>query len=301
MPKVSIILPTYNRAKTLHTAIQSVLSQTFSDFELIIIDDGSMDNTEEIVKGFRDDRIKYIKCKENKGAPIARNIGIRSAEGEYVAFQDSDDEWLPQKLEKQMKIFEAAPADVDIVYTGFWQKKDDRQRYIPYNSVRQKEGDILSELLKESFISTQTILLRKKCFERSGMFDENLPRLQDWELVIRLAKHYNFKFIDEPLLVAYYTPDSITANCKVHIKALEMILAKHFEDFAKDKKILAKRYFYLGELSYLYGEPQKGKNYYLKAVKLNPLNIKLLLAVILGQSAFNAVKLFYQNLKKLIR
>lgn len=301
MPEVSVILPTYNRAKTLHRAIQSVLNQTFGDFELIIVDDGSTDDTEEAIKAFRDNRIKYIKCKENKGAPVARNTGIGLAEGEYVAFQDSDDEWLPEKLEKQMKIFETTPINVGIVYTAFWQKKDNSQIYIPYASVKQKEGDIHTELLKESFIGLPTVVIRKKCFEKAGMFDENLPRLQDWELVIRLAKHYNFRFIDEPLVTAYYLPDSITANRSVHIKALEIILTKHFEDFAKDKKILAKRYFYLSELSYLYGIPQKGRDYYIKAAKLVPLNVKFLLTAALSQNVFNKIKLFCQNLKKLIK
>jgi len=98
-------------------AIQSVLDQTYEDFELIVVDDGSTDNTEEVVKNFGNDKIRYIRHEENKGAAAARNTGIRAARGEYIGFQDSDDEWLPVKLEKQIKVFETAPPEVGVVYT----------------------------------------------------------------------------------------------------------------------------------------------------------------------------------------
>ena len=120
-PTVSVIIPTYNRAKLLPRAIKSVLNQTFKDFEVIIVDDGSTDNTEEVINEFQkhNKRIKYIRHEKNKGAAAARNTGIKIAQGEYIAFQDSDDEWLPNKLEKQMEIFESAPAEIGVVYTDY--------------------------------------------------------------------------------------------------------------------------------------------------------------------------------------
>jgi len=118
-PIVSVIIPTYIRAHVLAKAIQSLLNQTYQDFEIIVVDDGSIDNTEEVVKSFNDPRIRYIRHKENCGGSAARNTGIRAAYGECIAFQDSDDEWLPEKLEKQMQVFENAPAEVGVVYTGF--------------------------------------------------------------------------------------------------------------------------------------------------------------------------------------
>ena len=131
-PKVSIILPTYNRAHIIEKAIQSVLNQTYQDFEIIIIDDGSKDDTKKIIRGFqeKDNRIKYIRFEENKGAAAARNAGIKMSKGEYITFQDSDDEWLPEKLEKQMKIIETSSENI-VVYCGFWRIDGDEKTYIP--------------------------------------------------------------------------------------------------------------------------------------------------------------------------
>ena len=111
-PKVSVIIPTYNRAHLVGRAIRSVLNQTYQDFEIIVVDDGSTDNTEEVVKSFNDPRIRYIRHEKNRGGSAACNTGIRAARGEYIAFQDSDDEWLPEKLEKQMQVFENTPTGV---------------------------------------------------------------------------------------------------------------------------------------------------------------------------------------------
>lgn len=301
MPEVSVILPTYNRAKTLPRAVQSVLNQTFNDFELIIVDDGSIDNTGEIVRNFEDNRIKYVKCKENKGASATRNIGIGLSKGEYIAFQDSDDEWLPKKLEKQLEIFETALPGIGIVYTGFWRVEGDKKKYIPYNSVKKKEGNIHKELLKESFIGLPATVIRKKCFEKSGIFDENLPRLQDWDLLIRLSKYYRVIYINEPLLISYYTPESITTNRRAHIKAFEIIIEKYFEDFAKNMKILAKWYFYLGDLLCSEEEFKRGRDYHMRALKIDPLNIKFLLVTILGKKYFDKIALLYQKFKKIIK
>lgn len=116
-PKVSVIIPTYNRAHLIGRAIKSVLNQTYKDFEIIIVDDGSTDKTEEVVKDFKDERVRYIRREKNKGGSAARNTGIKAARGEYIAFQDSDDEWLPEKLEKQMKAFEAMAMAKPVIAT----------------------------------------------------------------------------------------------------------------------------------------------------------------------------------------
>ena len=272
-PTVSVIIPTYNRAHLIGRAIQSVLNQTYRDFEIIVVDDGSTDNTEEVIKSFSDERIRYIKHKENKGAAAARNTGIKTARGKFIAFQDSDDEWLPEKLEKQMKVFETAPPEVGIVYTGFWRFENNKKIYIPFSWVKQKEGNIHEELLKGNFIGTPAALVRKECFEKAGMFDEKLPGLEDWELFIRLSKYYNFKCVDEPLLVSYYTSNSISANNEAYIKTLKLILSKHFNDFAKNKKLLSGHYFSLGvNLYYSSGNFEEGKNYLIKAVKIHYLS-----------------------------
>lgn len=301
-PTVSVIIPTYNRAHLVGRAIQSVLNQTYQDFELIIVDDGSTDNTEEIIKEFQeqDKRIKYIKHDKNKGGSTTRNTGIKAARGEYIAFQDSDDEWLPEKLKKQMEVFKNTSSKVGIIYTGFWRIKDNEKTYIPQSWVKQKDGNIYFELLKGNFVTTQSIVTRKECFKKAGMFDEKLPRLQDWELVLRLSKYYNFKCIDEPLLVSYYTSDSISANHKALIEALELILTKHYKNFNKYKGILSRHYFGLGRILYLDGNLINGRRYFIKAIKKYPLNIKYSLSYLVsffGPRTFNKVTKIYHKFK----
>ena len=236
-PKVSIILPTYNRAHIIEKAIQSVLNQTYQDFEIIIIDDGSKDDTEKIIRGFqeKDKRIKYIRFEENKGAAAARNAGIKMSKGEYITFQDSDDEWVIDKLEKQMKIIETSSENI-VVYCGFWRIDGDEKTYIPDINISNREGNIHKELLKGNFVDTPSILLPKKNLEKIGMFDENLLRLQDWDLSIRLSKYYNFKLIDEPLYISYLLSDSISANDETFIPSIRIILFKYLDKINKDFK-----------------------------------------------------------------
>jgi len=278
-PSVSVVIPTYNRAGLLGRAVQSVLNQTFQDFEIIIVDDGSTDKTEEVVKSFKNELTRYIRHEKNRGANAARNTGIKAARGEYVAFQDSGDEWLPQKLEKQMKVFENASPDVGVVYTGFWRIIGDKKTYEPSSKVAKKEGDIHSILLYENFIDTPTSVVRKACFRKVGMFDERLPRLQEWELWIRISKFYRFKFIDGPLVNTYLHPDSISLNQEATIRARKFILEKHFEEIQRDAEKLGKHYYEIGVLLCLNGKIREGRSYLLKAIKASAhgFNVKLLL------------------------
>ncbi len=279
-PLISVIIPTYNRGHLINRAIQSILNQSYKDFEIIVVDDGSIDNTKEVIESFRDERIRYIHYKENKGANAARNIGIRAAKGDYIAFQDSDDEWLPQKLEKQIKILKDAPSDVGLVYTSFWRIMNDRRLYIPPKEIKPKEGYIHINLLKGNFISTQTMLLRKECFEKAGMFDENLPRLQDWDMVIRLSKHYLIRIIDMPMVNSYYTSESISENSSSLVRAYKMILSKYRDDF-ENNNLVSKYYYFLGHLLCRDNNFNEGNKYFLEAYKQNLLNIKILFFILI--------------------
>ncbi len=273
-PKVSIILPTYNRAYIIEKAIQSVLNQTYQDFELIIVDDGSTDNTEEIIKKLqeKDKRIRYIKLETNKGAAAARNEGIKIAHGKYITFQDSDDEWLPEKLEKQMKIFETTPEDI-IVYTGFWRIDGDEKTYIPDINISNREGYIHKELLKGNFVGTPSILLKKETLEKVALFDECLQRFQDWDLVFRLSEYYNFKLIDEPLYTSHILTDSISANYEALILAMQIILSKYQYEIYNDHKIRkawSMKFNSLAQYHLNKNDKKKAKQLYLLAIKLYP-------------------------------
>jgi glycosyltransferase involved in cell wall biosynthesis len=275
-PAISVIIPTYNRSHLIGKSIQSVLNQTYSNFELIVVDDGSTDGTGEVVKAINDKRLKYILCNKNIGAAAARNVGIRLAKGDFIAFQDDDDEWLPKKLEKQIEIIEKSSPEVGVVYTALCRKKGNKNIYIPSKSKKTKKGNIHKSLLEGNFVSTQTIFVRRDCFEIAGMFDENLPRLQDWELVIRLSKYYLFELIDEPLVLSYYTPQSISSNQKALVIALEIILSKHFEDL-KLNNSLSTFYSMIGHQLCLNMDFERGQKFLVKAAKLSPTNAKLLI------------------------
>jgi glycosyltransferase involved in cell wall biosynthesis len=281
-PVVSVIIPTYNRSRLIARAVKSVLDQTYKNFELIIVDDASTDNTEEVVSSFNDKRIRYVRHEKNKGEAAARNTGIKAARYDYIAYQDSDDEWLPEKLAKQMKLLQTAPSEVGVIYTGFWKIENHGRIYIPFSWVRQKNGDIYKELLKGNFIGSPAVLVKKECFNKAGLFDEKLRNLVDWEMWLRISKHYHFMCVDEPLLIAHYDLDNVSDNPGSLIDALVMVLEKNRSELDLDKRLLAKHWMNIGDLLVANGENKKGRRYIINAVKLCPFRMRLLPAALLG-------------------
>jgi glycosyltransferase involved in cell wall biosynthesis len=294
LPFVSIILPTYNRAYLLKRAIRSILNQTYKNFELIIVDDGSTDNTEEVVEDFHDERIRYIACKKHRGANAARNAGIKLAEGEYIAFQDDDDIWLPRKLEIQVETFQNSPSNVGVVYTGCWRIDNKRKKVFYVPSVRDKcvEGYIHNNILKENFITSTTAIVKKECFYYCGLFDEILPRLQEWDLWIRISKYYKFRYINLPLVISYISPSSISRNLDALIFAQKYILTKYIDEIFYNPELLAHHYSVIGSLLHIRGKIKEGRKYLLKAFSINPRDFKVLLALLLSHLSPEAYKIY---------
>ncbi len=258
---VSVIIPTYNRASLLPRAIKSVLGQTYKNIELVIVDDCSTDDTRRIVQSLskNDRRIKYFFHEKNRGGSAARNTGIKMASGEYVAFQDSDDKWIHDKLEKQMEIFNSSLDKRIIVYTSFLRIEKGKVLYFPYcRNVKKKNGMLFNELLRGNFIDFPTILLKKECLESVGLLDESFPRNQDWELFLRLSKAYPFKFVDEPLVLSFETPGSISSKPELFIKARKLILKKYESDIKKNKVVWSKHEHDLGIHELKYGNKVGG-------------------------------------------
>jgi len=300
MPTISVIIPTYNRAHLLSRAVLSVLNQTYKDFEIIVVDDASTDNTYEVVKSFNDPRIKYIHHEQNKGSAAARNTGIKSARGEYIAFQDSDDEWLPEKLNKQMEIFNRASPQVGVVYSGFYHIDGGNRKYVPDYNTQIPEGNIFEELLKKNYVGTPAAIIRKVCFEKVGMFEERLLSLEDWELFIRISKFYEFKFIKDPLLNAFFSPGSVSSNKTASLEAYKLILERHIHILKENRYLLANIQYSIGNLLCQAGDMNEGKIYLIQALRSNPLKIKYIGAVFLsvfGKDTYASVC----KLKRLIR
>jgi len=196
-PLVSVIIPTYNRAWILNEAIDSVLAQGFKDFELIIVDDGSTDNTRDLLTQYGH-AIRIIK-KQNGGVSSARNRGILSSQGDLIAFLDSDDFWLPQKLSMQINLFRSNP-DILICQTEeIWIRNG--KRVNPRKRHQKVSGMIFENSLDLCLVSPSAVMMHKKIFDDIGLFDEKLPACEDYDLWLRISTQYPVHLIDTPLII----------------------------------------------------------------------------------------------------
>ncbi len=211
MVSVSVIIPTYNRASVLPRAVQSVLNQTFQDFEIVIVDDGSTDETRDVIESFTDRRIESIHFSNNKGANAARNAGIQAANGEYIAFLDADDEWRPQKLKRQRNVFKDASKSIGLVYTGIVRKGTDDE--IISRSCPEREGKVLAPLLKGNFIGTFSSVMVKSEVTDEIRLNEELPSWQDWDFYLEVAKDWEVLPVSEPLVVKYSARKDRISKC----------------------------------------------------------------------------------------
>jgi len=197
-PLVSVIIPTYNRGWILKEAIDSVLAQDFKDYELIVVDDGSNDNTREILNTYGEQEIIVFR-QANKGVSAARNRGIAEAGGQLVAFLDSDDLWLPRKLSRQVDFFNLNPDAVINQTEEIWIRNGVRVN--PKNRHRKPSGMIFERSLGLCLVSPSAVMIRKTLFDVVGAFDENLPACEDYDLWLRISCRYPVDFIDTPLII----------------------------------------------------------------------------------------------------
>ena len=228
---ISVIIPTYNRAGTIERAIRSVMEQTYPVSEIIVVDDGSVDDTEQVVLGINDNRIIYLKQKENKGNAAARNIGVQSARYDMISFQDSDDLWRPGKIKRQVEYYEDN-RNSKLVYSSYVKHFSTYDMTVPDpNSDMKYEGELLPQLLFQNFISTQTILMEKQLLVDIGGFDENLRNLVDWDMVIRASKVTNIGFITDVLVELDNSKDAVTSNRNEYYRSRCYLLRKYREDY----------------------------------------------------------------------
>ena len=202
-PSVSVVIPTYNRSRYLRHAVDSVLRQTYpGDMEIIVVDDGSTDDTQEVAKLYSTESkaVRYVRLAGNSGPSVARNTGIACAEGELVAFLDSDDEWLPHKLERQIRVLQER--DLDAVYSG-WNVIDAEGKLVGKHSPAVRDDVLASAILKSNVIGTaSSVVVRRECLLHVGGFDESLWFGEDWDLWIRLIKQkYRFGSVNDSLLL----------------------------------------------------------------------------------------------------
>lgn len=227
-PAVSVIIPTYNRKHLLMRAIESALSQTLSNIEVIVADDGSTDGTAELFTNIQDTRVQYHQLL-HRGACAARNAGIEMARGQYIALLDSDDVWQLNKLEVQREQLESSGADV--VCCAFERHDGECVVRVPEGDTAQHQIDY-HQLLGGNCVSTQTLFGRAESM-KAIRFDEDFPRMQDWEYAIRLAAACKLMFFPDVLAELYVQPDSISRKPELGMKAMRLLLRKYRRELAE--------------------------------------------------------------------
>ncbi len=281
MPRVSIITPTYNAAQYLPAAIDSVLQQTYTDWELIIIDDGSTDNTPSLVRSYLPilgERLRYL-YQSNRGQAAARNAGLQVAKGEFVATLDADDLWLPARLARGLAIMDRNP------HVGLTHSKvariDVHGNVVGYFDfpAKYQSGKIAVDIyIRRANILCPTVLFRKQCLDVVGFFDETLTAIEDRDLWFRIAERYEIAYIDEILAHSRRTPGSSSSNADRVLKVQLSFVEKHYERHAcgwvARRRALGQIYREQGDFWFSASQLKMSINYYSRSVFRNPLNLE---------------------------
>ena len=230
-PRVSVVVPTYNRADLLPQAIDSVLRQAFVSFELLVVDDGSTDDTDRVVARFEDDRILYLRQPHSGLPAVARNTGMRRARGEFIAFLDSDDLWLPEKLACQVEQMDARP-ELGLVYANAYRFVDDPRQHDPRDLLLKPgqgvAGEAFERLYGRPVIPNLTVMIRSSVVAKTGLFDED-PRLkanEDYDYWLRIAHEYSIGYLDRPLALYRHHAQGISKATLATYQAKLFLLEK---------------------------------------------------------------------------
>jgi glycosyltransferase involved in cell wall biosynthesis len=298
MPKVSVIIPTCDRAEYLGVAITSVLNQTFQDFELIVVDDASIDSASDVVRSFHDDRVKFIRHETRKGGSAARNTGIVNSKCDYLAFLDDDDEWYPEKLARQMAVMLKSQPQVAVVYTGYVLVHRSSGNIVS-RMVPTQRGDLYHKLLESNPIGgTSSVMLKRTCLEKVGLFDESLPSFQDRDLWIRISREFQFDYVQEPLLNYFVHPQKVWTNLEALTKGLEIMLRKYGSSPAFRKQC-SSRYLEFGVCFCEARQIQNGRRALLRSIGLYPYGIKPYLNFFLTLLGLKVFTMAHENKAKI--
>ena len=281
MPTLSVVIPAYNAECTILETIASIQKQTFSDFEIILINDGSTDRTLEILQTVRDERLKIFSY-ENGGLPVARNRGISHSTGEFIAFIDADDLWTPDKLELQLAALQQYPeAGVAYSWTYF---KFDKEEYSYADNSTFFEGNVYADLLIRNFLHNgSNPLIRKEAIESVGLFDPTLKSCEDWDYYLRLAAIWSFVLVPKPQIIYRQSSSSMTSKIDVMEKYLLIVINRAFSTAPLELQFLKKK-----SLSWVYKYAAQQYLKY-KSEDLSSLKMaakKLLIAVTIQPSIF---------------
>jgi glycosyltransferase involved in cell wall biosynthesis len=265
-PLVSVVLPTHNRSATLPRAIRSVLDQTYEHLELVVVDDASDDGTAELVRAFDDDaRVQFLHLDTRGGPGRARNVGIRESAGELVAFQDSDDEWLPLKLERQVELLQSN-ARLGGVGGGYIMTGAPQAMQYRFPLLSAAAG-YEAEVLEGACCITPVWLLRRAALADVELFDETLPSLEDWDLMLRLSDAIPLQCIFEPVLVKHAAADSLGWDIERRGPAMVELLERHGERWKRNPRLHAEYCLEVAYLQLLVGHRDTAHEFLTRAIK----------------------------------
>lgn len=282
-PQVSVIIPAYNSADYIGAALKSVFSQTFTDYEVIVIDDGSTDTTANIVKTFPG--VKYLS-QDHKGPAAARNLGLTKSSAPLIAFLDADDQWMDDKLEIQTRYMNSHP-DVGLLYSDLSTFEEEVVITESYDTYHRKvyQGKVFDKLFLKNFIGTITVMARKECFGRAGYFNEEITRSTDWHQWLRIAYYYKVGYINKPLARYRWNKGSISYDSvRAYPDRLWIIgdIISLYPDYFSRKKLLVRLaygggYFRYGYALFQAGESRAAAAKWGKSLRNNPLQWKVYL------------------------
>ena len=231
--KISVIIPFYNRVKTITKCLQSIINQTYPPDEIIAIDDGSTDDSVKVIKHFNKN-IKIISLNKNYGAQKARNEGIKTARNDWIAFIDSDDEWLSNKLEKQISLLKTADFNpMTVVHGDCYIKNIDSEDAKHWQLEKIDGENVYKILLSKSGTLFPSILTSRRALEKINFLDENVPSYHEWDTAIRLAKYCRFIHIQEPLFIYNLHQNTISKNSDTSAEGYQYIINKHKAEITK--------------------------------------------------------------------
>lgn len=284
VPAVSVIVPAHDREDSVRSAIASVLDQSFTDLEVIAIDDASRDGTLGVLQAMarEDARLRVLRHDRNRGVSAARNTGIGAARGRLIAFQDSDDLWLPDKLARQIAALEAAPEAVAVwcameienieALGGADPAGTAGMTIVPKPGDIPRQGEELRALLAQNSISTQMLVVRREALEAVGGFDPRLPALVDWDLVLRLAGLGPLVMVEAPLVRQRFSANSLTRSLEKRLAGLQGILERHGAAFAAEPEILARHHQKIAGTLRRLGDLRGARRHMVAAILARPLS-----------------------------
>ena len=300
VPKVTVIMPTYNGASTIARAIDSALGQSYDNIEIVVIDDGSTDDTRSILQSYIDGGQIIYLTQDQSGTPAARNRGIDATDGPYIALLDSDDEWLPDKIEKQIGIMLQDPEGPGVVYSDMVRvTKNGVERPFPSPEVTPNVLFVPDRIDYQAVhIGSSSIMFRRGDLVRAGAFDEGIAALCDVDLLLRLIMIVPFRRIGEPL-VKYYASSGLSVNFKAQVQARERLIQKYQTALSAEPRRLSHQYWKVSINCFLAGQHRKARDYAIRSVKLDPLNPVLLLKILVVFCNLRFIVRIYQRLLRI--